>query len=227
MVNINPAIFREYDIRGIVGEDFTPEVIELLGKGYGTYLKEKGGKVASVGKDVRLSSEEFSKIFIRAINSTGVDVIDLGVVPTPLSYYSVNVLEIDGGVMITGSHNPPEYNGFKIGIGKTTIYGKEIQDFRRLIEKGEFARGKGDCKTYDIVSQYIEDVKGRVSLKRRLNVAVDAGNGCGGMFAPDIMKDIGASVECLYCEPDGRFPNHHPDPTVDAVSYTHLTLPTN
>jgi len=215
MVQMNQEIFREYDIRGLVEKDLTPEIVRLIGKGYGTYLQRKGGRIMTLGRDVRPSSQSFSEILVESVCSTGVDVIDLGVISSPLSYYSVNVLDVDGGVMITGSHNPPEYNGFKIGIGKTTISGDEIQQFRRLIEEGDFLIGEGTFETYDIIPEYKEDIKERVLINKSLRVAVDAGNGCGGILGPDIMNELGIDVTCLYCEPDGRFPNHHPDPTVD------------
>jgi len=212
---MNAKIFREYDIRGIVGEDITDETVELLGKGYGTYLQSKGGKSASLGRDVRLSSKHLRDVLVRGIISTGVDVIDLGEVPTPTSYFSLHHCNVDGGVMITGSHNPPEYNGFKLAVGITSIYGKEIQFVRELIEKGEFATGSGTVSEIDIITPYRETIKNKIKLSSPVKMVVDAGNGTGGIFTPQLLRDVGCEVIEMYCEPDGRFPNHHPDPTID------------
>ena len=212
---MNRGIFREYDIRGIVDQDLTDETVELIGKGFGTYLKFKGGKKANIARDVRLSSKRFRDLLVKGMLSTGTEVVDLGEVPTPLSYFSLFNLDLDGGIMITGSHNPSEYNGFKIEIGKTTIYGQEIQKFRELIESGNFATGEGSVEEIDIITPYISCVKNIVSLSHPLKVVVDAGNGTGGILGPKLLREIGCEIIELYCEPDGRFPNHHPDPTID------------
>ncbi len=212
---MDPSIFREYDIRGLVDDTLTADVVELLGKGYGTYIQNNGGKKVTVGRDARESGVEYGKAFIKGINSTGVDVLDLGVVPTPVVYFSMFYLPVDGGVMITGSHNPPEYNGFKVGINKTTISGKEIQNFRKLIESGEFPAGTGTVEQYDIISPYKIDVKKRFVCDKKLRIAIDAGNGVGGITGPDLLRGLGHEVHELFCEVDGTFPNHHPDPTVD------------
>ena len=212
---INPQIFRQYDVRGIVGQDLTPEVVEQLGRGYGTYVVRHRGSKVSVGYDVRLSSPGFCDALTEGILSTGLDVVHIGLVSTPVLYYSFFHLDVDGGVMITGSHNPAEYNGFKLGVGRATIYGEEIQAVRRIIESGDFVTGRGNTTEQDIIPSYIETVKERVGpFQRRLKVVVDAGNGTGGMVGPRLLRDLGAEVVELYCEPDGRFPNHHPDPTV-------------
>lgn len=212
---MKPHVFREYDIRGIVEKDFTDEDFSNLGKGFGTYLQEKGGNKASLGYDARLSSPHIHDMVLEGMLSTGITVHDLGMVPTPVSYFSLFHLNLDGGIMITGSHNPAEYNGFKVEIGKTTIYGEEIQDFRRLIEKGDFRTGSGKVEKNDILPDYHKTVKEKISLKKPLRVAVDSGNGTGGVIAPKIIRDLGCEVTELFSEPDGRFPNHHPDPTVD------------
>ena len=212
---MKPHVFREYDIRGIVKDDFTDEDFRSIGKGFGTYLQEKGGNRASLGHDTRLSSPHIHDLVLEGMLSTGITVYDLGMVPTPVSYFSLFHFDLDGGIMITGSHNPAEYNGFKVEIGKTTIYGEEIQVFRRLIEKGEFQTGTGKVEKVDILPDYHAAVKKRISLKKPLRVAVDSGNGTGGIIAPKIIRDLGCEVTELFSEPDGSFPNHHPDPTVD------------
>ena len=212
---MNPAIFKEYDIRGLVEKDFSEEVVEKIGKGFGTLIKQKGGKKISVGRDVRPSSKPFSDIFINAVISTGVDVLDLGEVPTPLGYFSLYHYDIDGNIVITASHNPPEYNGFKVAVGKMSIYGQEIQDFRKLIEQGDFETGHGTSEKVDIITPYKDMIKSKFNFAKTINVALDAGNGMGAIAAPDILKELGCNVTELYCEPDGSFPNHHPDPGIE------------
>jgi phosphomannomutase/phosphoglucomutase len=213
---MNPYIFREYDIRGIADKDFNEEDITHLGKAYGTYLKRKGGKRVSVGGDIRISTPKYKSALINGIISTGVDVIDIGIVPTPVSYFSMFHLPIDGGAMVTASHNPGEYNGFKLGVGKTTIYGHEIQNVKKMVEKKDFIKETGGRVTkYEIIPDYMKMVKEKIKLNRKLKVVVDAGNGCGALFAHELIKEIGCNVTELYCEPDGNFPNHHPDPVVE------------
>jgi phosphomannomutase/phosphoglucomutase len=186
-----------------------------LGKGYGSYIARKGVTKASVGYDARLSSPEFCEALTAGITSCGVDVIQLGMVPTPALYFSFFHLDLDAGVMITGSHNPPEFNGFKLGYGKTTIHGDEIQKILQIIQDGAFERGQGQVSQYDIGPAYVDDLVQRVgSLARPLKIVADAGNGVGGLYGPDTLRRIGAEVIELFCEPDGHFPNHHPDPTL-------------
>ncbi len=217
---IKKEIFREYDIRGIVGKDLNPDVAELIGKGYGTYVRRNGKKKVSVGRDVRVSSDELFNALVSGIVSTGIDIIDIGICPTPLVYFSLFNLDVDGGIMITGSHNPPEFNGFKICLGRDTIYGEEIQRLRMLIESGVFEKGEGKVIKHDIISDYKKYINKRFSDtnagKRRLKVAVDSGNGTAGLIAPGLIKGFGHDVIELFSEPDGRFPNHHPDPTITA-----------
>lgn len=214
-VTVNPQIFREYDIRGLVGTDLSEAVVEELGRGYGTYMTAFGYKRVALGYDMRPSSEPFAEAIARGVNSTGLDVIDIGKVPTPLLYFALFHLDVDGGIMITGSHNPPEFNGFKLAVGRATIYGEEIQKLRRLIEKGEFASGRGSMTRMDLSVRYAQDIRDRIGpFPRRLKVVVDAGNGMGGPFAPDILRDLGADVIEQFTELDGTFPHHHPDPTV-------------
>ena len=221
---INKGIFREYDIRGIAEKDLTDEAVTLIGKGYGTLLRGQGSGVrgknkVAVGRDVRLSSNRLRDALIAGITSTGTDVVDLGECPTPLLYFAAYTKDVDGGIMITGSHNPPEYNGFKILIGKETIHGGGIQDLRRLIEIGSFASGpSGRVESFEVIPAYLEMVKEKFravpSSGKRLKTVVDAGNGTGGLVAPELLKSIGVDVIPLFCEVDGNFPNHHPDPTV-------------
>ncbi|MGA1864831.1 MAG: phosphomannomutase/phosphoglucomutase [bacterium] len=215
---MNPLIFREYDIRGIVNKDITEDTVYTLGKTFGTYAQNKGKKTLSVGHDNRLSSAGFKESIIKGLISTGCNVWDLGLVPTPLFYYSLHHLkDVEGGIMITGSHNPPEFNGFKMNIGIETIYGRQIQELRKLAESGNFLNGKkGEVKTYDIIPQYKDMIKKKINISRPVRVAVDAGNGTSSIVAPDLLEELGCKVERLFCESDGRFPNHHPDPTVEA-----------
>ncbi|NOZ60909.1 MAG: phosphomannomutase/phosphoglucomutase [Calditrichaeota bacterium] len=211
---MNSNIFRQYDVRGIADTELTDENIELIGKAYGTYLGKKGLKKFSVGRDVRLSSSRIQQAFIRGLMSTGAHVIDIGVVPTPVLYFSIVHLNIDGGVMITGSHNPIEFNGLKLCEGIAAIYGEEIQKLRALIDKNEFLTGAGSVETVDVVPDYKDMIKSKIQLKKPLKIVIDAGNGTAGVIAPEIWRDLGCEVICLYCEPDGNFPNHLPDPTV-------------
>ena len=213
--NINPQIFREYDIRGLVDVDLTQESTELIGKSIGTYIYRNGGKTLTVGYDMRASSTPFRDSLIRGINSTGCDVIDIGMVPTPVAYFSLHHLKPDGGVMITGSHNPSEFNGFKISNGLHSLYGESIQELRRLIDSNDFELGSGKLRKENVLEEYIQDIFDRVKVSRSVKVVVDGGNGCFGIVGPKLLKRIGANIIELYCEPDGNFPNHHPDPTVE------------
>jgi phosphomannomutase/phosphoglucomutase len=214
-MNVNPHIFRSYDVRGIVGRDLTPEVVEILGKGYGTYIARKGAKKVSVGYDARQSSPVFCEAITRGIVSTGVDVVQIGMAATPTLYFSLFHLDVDGGIMITGSHNPPEFNGFKLGVGKTTIYGDEIQAVLQVIQAGQFEQGQGQVTQSDVGPAYVDTVVERIGpIARPLKIVVDAGNGTGGLYGPEMLRRVGAEVVELYCEVDGTFPNHHPDPTL-------------
>jgi phosphomannomutase/phosphoglucomutase len=213
-LDINPKIFREYDIRGIVGEDLDEEAVETLGRAMGTFFLGRGEKEVAVGRDCRLSSPLFGRALSRGLLSTGCDVADLGVVPTPLLYFSVFYKRMPAGVMITGSHNPPEHNGFKMMSGEDTLYGKTIQALYEIVRKGVFPRGEGRLRPLDIVPEYQDYVAGNVRLSRTIKVVIDAGNGTGGTVAVPLLRRIGAEVVEMFCEPDGRFPNHHPDPTL-------------
>jgi len=214
---INPAIFRQYDIRGIWGKDLTEEVIERIGRAFAVYLRSilKKEKIkVSIGRDVRLSSSVILEALSRGLLDSGIDIIDIGTCPTPLQYFSLFHLPIDGGVMITGSHNPPEFNGMKLSVGKETLYGEKIQDVRRVSVEGNFIKGKGRAEIYEIIPKYIECLKSSFPSLKGIKVVIDAGNGTAGLVAPQVMKNLGCDVIELYCDPDGNFPNHHPDPVV-------------
>lgn len=219
-MDINPKIFREYDIRGIAGRDLDEGVVEILGKAMGTYLAERGKKDISLGRDCRMSSPAFSTALTRGLLSTGCSVTDLGIVPTPLVYFSVFHGKKEGSVMITGSHNPPEYNGFKMMAGQDTLYGESIQDIFRIIQKGAYAEGEGTASMHDSITDYLDCILGQVELPKSLKVVVDAGNGTAGPVAVPLFKRMGCEVVELFCEMDGRFPNHHPDPTLPEAMET-------
>lgn len=213
---INPHIFREYDIRGRVDIDLSPATAELLGRAIGTALVRSGGRRFVVARDNRLSSPAYHDGMTKGLVAAGVEVLDIGMVPTPLMYYALHHLEPDGGVIVTGSHNPPDFNGFKIAIGKSTIWGEKIQEIRRLIEEEDFETGAGSVSDHDIITPYREMILSKISLERPLRIAVDAGSGAGGPIAPSIFRELGCEVTELYCQPDGTYPGHFPDPTIPA-----------
>lgn len=214
MATVNPFIFREYDIRGVVETELTAAVVEALGKGLGTYFLRKAVNKISVGGDVRLHTEQLRASLLKGLVSTGMKVVDLGAVPTGMQYFSLYQLDVQGGVMITGSHNPPEFNGFKISLGTAPVYGEEIQKIRQLIEADDFEQGEGSVEKYDLYPEYYQDMTDRIKLARPVKVVVDCGNGAGSLVACELFKRLGADATMLFCEPDGSFPNHHPDPTV-------------
>ncbi len=213
-MKINPQIYREYDIRGIVDKDLTPEIVGRLGQGFGTHMVQLGQRSLVVGRDGRLSSPSYGKALIEGMISTGCDIVDIGLCPTPVYYFSLFHLDQDGGMMVTGSHNPPEFNGFKVSVGKSTIFGEEIQKLGQLVERGEFISGQGKLSTYEIIRPYQDYIKKNLNLDKKLKVVIDAGNGTAGVVAGPLLRDLGCEVEELYCETDGRFPNHFPDPTI-------------
>jgi len=215
-MKINPYVFREYDIRGVVEKDFPKDFVINLGKALGTYYRRNNASKISLGRDCRLSSPSLRDWLLEGLMSAGCEVMDTGLGPTPLLYFSLFHLSVEGGVMITGSHNPPDNNGFKLCLGKSTIYGEEIQKIREILEKEDFIEGHGSVRGVDIKEAYKEEVLKRIKAgKKRLKVVVDSGNGTGGILGPDIYRAMGMEVIELYCEPDGTFPNHHPDPTED------------
>lgn len=211
---INPYIFREYDIRGEVKADFTEEVVIKLGRAFGTYVKRNGSQEISLSGDVRLTTPELLQSFKQGVLSTGIDVINLGILPTPVNYYSMFHLGISGAAQITGSHNPPEFNGFKLSYDKKAVYGKAIQKLYELIDKNDFEQGKGTETRYNILPSYKKMILSKITLDRHMKVVLDCGNAAGCINAPDIFKSLDLDLLELFCEKDGTFPNHHPDPSV-------------
>jgi len=214
-MGIKPEIFRQYDIRGVVDEDLTPETVNLLGKGIGTLFRRHHKRDVVVGRDCRLSSPSFFQYLSEGLQSTGCNVISIGTVPTPLLYFSIFQKNYHAGVMITGSHNPPEFNGFKIMLGKDTLYGEGITQIYDLIKKRDFVeQNPGEKREFDISQEYEDYVVNNIKMKKKIKVVLDAGNGTGGPVAVPIFKRLGCEVTDLYCEMDGKFPHHHPDPTL-------------
>ena len=216
-MDLSSHIFREYDIRGIVEQDLDPQVTRQVGRAYATILRERVGgrpKVV-VGQDNRPSSPELAQGLIQGLTAAGVDVVDIGTVPTPLVLWAENRLEADGGIQITGSHNPPEYNGIKMSMGGRSFFGAAIQDLRNRILSGRLMEGKGDHSRQEMIPSYIREITSGFDLARPVRVVVDAGNGAGALVVEELLKGIGADMIPLFCESDGTFPNHHPDPTVD------------
>ncbi len=215
MKPIMEDVFRAYDIRGVIDVDFDGDWVETLGRACGAYFLSQGHASAVVGHDCRHSSPEYQSRLVRGLAATGVDVVVLNMVPTPVLYYAVKSLERRAGVMITASHNPPEYNGFKIWAGETTIHTDEIRNIYKIMAKGIFPEGQGVVCEHDIVPSYLDYTASRVSLDHPVKVVLDGGNGAGGLICEALLRRIGAEVVPLYCEPDGSFPNHHPDPVVE------------
>ncbi|MFW6148074.1 MAG: phosphomannomutase/phosphoglucomutase [Thermodesulfobacteriota bacterium] len=211
---MNPEIYREYDIRGVIGEDITKDEFITMGRGFGTYFQGLGKKRIVVARDCRLTSPLIREEVTEGLLSTGCDVLDVGICPTPTFYFGVRYLEADGGLIITASHNPPQYNGFKICRGYETISGEEIQQVRLIIERGTFLDGKGSYTQEEIGEPYVERVLRDITITPGIKVAFDAGNGTGGPIGVRILKSLGCNLHPLYCEMDGTFPNHEPDPTV-------------
>ncbi|HHV17132.1 MAG TPA: phosphomannomutase/phosphoglucomutase [Gelria sp.] len=206
-------IFRQYDIRGTVDEKLSEEVVYDIARAFAAYAIRKEQNTILLGHDNRESSPAIKRIMTEALLSSGCNVIDLGMVITPVLYYAARYLNVPAGIMITASHNPPEYNGCKLLLGDSTIYGEQIQDIRRIIEKQNYFTGpRGSIKTLDISDAYARMISEKVSLKRKLKIVVDCGNGTASLFAPRIFRKLGCEVIELYCESDSSFPNHHPDP---------------
>lgn len=212
-MKLNENMFRMYDIRGIWGEDLTEETAEVIGKAFGTYVKQKGINSVLVGRDNRISSKPIRDALIKGLTSTGCDVLDVGVLTTPAFYYSNILYNSQAGMMITASHNPPQFNGFKVMVGPSTIYGEELKKIYYIAEKGEFEKGSGEVKYAYPINSYINMIKEKVRLgDRKLKVVVDCGNGTASLFYPDVIYNLGCEVYPLYCESDPTFPNHFPDP---------------
>ncbi len=211
-------IFRQYDIRGIVGEDLDAEVTEAVGRAFGSRVRldsSSRSPTVAVGYDNRLTSPSLADGLIAGIRSAGVDVVDVGTVPTPVLYWSEVTLGADAGVQITGSHNPPEWNGIKMTHGGSSLYGDAIQDLLLSINEADFTSGSGGYERVTVLDRYVDDIAGRFNLERPMRVAVDCGNGTGSILAVRLLEAIGVEVTPLFCESDPTFPNHHPDPTVD------------
>ncbi len=224
------GIFREYDIRGIVEHDLTPDIVEKIGCAYATLARERHVRTISVGRDGRLTSPALRDALIAGLRKAGVNVVDVGLCATPLLYFSLFHCDVDGGIMITGSHNAAEYNGFKMCVGKEALYGEEIQRLREIFEKETFAVGQGTLSEQPIIPKYLEFLKEQFSGVRAdgLHVVIDCGNGAASLVAKEALEQMGCRVTGLYCELDGHFPNHHPDPTVvenlqDLISKVHET----
>ena len=215
-MNLNESMFREYDIRGVVELDFPNDVVENLGKAFGTYISRQKGNVISVSGDIRETSPILKTNFINGILSTGVNVIDTGMLPTPVNYYSMYHLNTDAAVQITGSHNPNEFNGFKFSCMNESFYGEKIQLLKNMILNKDFLTGNGLLKKQDIINDYIEMLCSKITINKKLKVIIDSGNACACITVPQTLKKLGVEVEELYCNVDSSFPNHHPDPTVDS-----------
>jgi phosphomannomutase/phosphoglucomutase len=215
-LSVSPGIFRQYDIRGVVGKDLTVESALAIGRAYAAYLFEHGkaGTVA-VGRDNRPSGDALRKALIEGLTGSGCSVIDVGVVPTPLLYWSLHHLGVAGGIQITGSHNPPEYNGFKLSVGHESLHGEEIQHLLSIIQEGSTRTGSGKVRHEKIIDRYIDDIVKRVGkLSRPIKAIIDCGNGVGSLVAEKLFTQLGVQGTYIFCESDGSFPNHHPDPTV-------------
>jgi phosphomannomutase / phosphoglucomutase len=208
-----PAIFREYDIRGVVGPDLDAEGAEAIGLAFGTYLAGRGGRRAAIGHDNRASSRALYDAAVRGLAGTGCDVVKIGLVVTPMLYFALHHLGVEGGVMVTASHNPPEFNGFKLSHGPGTLYGPQIQEVRQIAEAGAFRRGAGMVEEREIMPAYAEMLRDRIRLgPHRLRVVADCGNGTAGAFVPELLRAWEVEVIPLYCDLDPTFPHHHPDP---------------
>ena len=214
-MSVNPYIFREYDIRGNVAEDFPPEVVVSLGKAFGTLVKRSGGREIAISGDIRLTTPDLINFFKEGVLSTGVDVINIGIVPTPVNYFSLFELDVAASVQITGSHNPPEFNGFKLSLHKKPVYGDQIQLIKNFILNLDYNNGEGSETRYKLLPKYAEMIQSKISINKKMKVVMDCGNAAAAINAPSIFKDLGVELKELFCEPDGTFPNHHPDPTVE------------
>ena len=213
---LSRTTFREYDIRGVTGKDLTPEVARAVARAYAQFLADSGvkGEIA-VGRDNRPSGNALHAELVAGLLESGLDVVDIGVVPTPLAYWAQHKLGVAGGIQITGSHNPPEFNGFKLGMETRSIYGADIQKIYEIAVAGEFPKGKGKLRHQDVIDDYVEDVGQRIGkLPREIKCVIDCGNGAGALVAKPLFDRIGVPARILFGESDGTFPNHHPDPTV-------------
>ncbi|HEX6041248.1 phosphomannomutase/phosphoglucomutase [Longimicrobium sp.] len=217
---LNPHIFRQYDIRGVVGTDVNAEVAEGIGRAFGSLARRRLGKdqpVLALGRDNRLTSEELAAGVRRGLVAAGVKVVDVGLVPTPVHSFAFSHWKLDGGLQVTGSHNPPQYNGFKMTLGGRSIFGDSIQEIRRMIQEQDFESGQGSVENREVLDEYVEVLASKFTIQRPIKVVVDCGNGTGSIIAVRLVEALGPNVTVipLFCESDGTFPNHHPDPVVD------------
>jgi phosphomannomutase/phosphoglucomutase len=213
MLSIAPEIFKAYDIRGVVGKTLTSEACELIGRAIGAEARALQCPRMAIGRDGRLSGPELARAVARGLQASGVDVIDIGQVATPMLYFATYHLATGSGVMLTGSHNPPDYNGLKMMLAGETLAGEAIQKLKYRIESGDFVSGAGGYSQTDISGAYLDRITSDIKLKRPLSIVVDCGNGVAGAYAPQLYRRLGCRVRELFCEVDGRFPNHHPDPS--------------
>ncbi len=225
-MRIEPSIFRQYDIRGIVGETLSPSVAQSVGRAYGSALRARIGRNPEVvvGHDNRPSSPDLKAGMVAGLRASGASVVTIGTVPTPVVYWAEHELEVDGAIQITGSHNPPEWNGIKMTMGGSALYGDAIQDLLRRIQERDFHHGEGNWRDTPVLDRYVEDVARRFAPPRPLRVVVDCGNGTASLVAVQLIEALGMEVLPLYCESDGTFPNHHPDPTVDETLEEMISL---
>lgn len=229
---IDPSIFRTYDIRGIVDQSLNDETIFLIGQAFGSLVRERGGHQVALARDGRLSSPRLAAPLIKGLLATGCDVTDIGMVPTPLLYHATHTLQIPSGVMLTGSHNPGNYNGVKMVLNGISLSEAEIKELYHRILAGDFVQGTGAHQALDVADGYIQKINSNVQLTKPMKVVIDAGNGVAGQLAPQLFRALGCDVQELYCEIDGHFPNHHPDPSdprnlrdlIDAVAFHHADL---
>ncbi|NDC66094.1 MAG: phosphomannomutase/phosphoglucomutase, partial [Burkholderiaceae bacterium] len=215
-MNVPASIFKAYDIRGIIDETLNPQIARAIGQAFGSQMRDLGETDVVIGRDGRLSGPVLIEALTEGLLSTGINVIDLGMVATPMVYFAthqtIGSCQPKSGIMITGSHNPPNYNGFKMVLGGSAIYGDQIQGLRQQIEADDFRQGSGKRSSFNIFPQYLQTIVGDVRLARPMKIAVDCGNGVGGAFAGELFRALGCEVQELFCEVDGHFPNHHPDP---------------
>jgi phosphomannomutase/phosphoglucomutase len=213
-MTVPAEIFRTYDIRGIVGKTLTPAIVRDIGRALGSLARDRGAPTFAIGRDGRLSGPELAGALADGLNAAGADVVDIGMAPTPVTYFAAHHLGCGSCVSVTGSHNPPDYNGLKLVVGGETLYGDDIQGLRKRIESSQFSSGQGKRSATSVLDAYVQRIAGDVKLARKMHIAVDCGNGVAGMLAPRLYRALGCEVTELFCEVDGRFPNHHPDPSV-------------
>ncbi len=213
MALVPREIFKTYDIRGIVGKTLTPEIVASIGRAIGTEARHAGQAEIVVGRDSRLSGPELARALISGLRATGMHVVDLGQVTTPMCYFAAQHLATQAGVMLTGSHNPPDYNGLKVVLAGATLSGDAIQGLRRRIETDDFVPGSGSYRQHDIAAAYTQRIIDDIKPARPMRIVIDAGNGIAGAYAPGLYRALGSMVDAMYCDVDGHFPNHHPDPS--------------